>query len=250
MSIEFKNVTKSFGPQRLILDQISFRAKPGHILFILGRSGMGKSVTLKLIMGLLRADGGQILIDQQDITHFTEEEYLQVRTTCGMVFQHPALFDSMTIYENIAFGLRHWQLERQRARVMECLRLVYLDEDILSKRPVQISYGMQKRVSLARTLAPGPRFILFDEPTTGLDPITTTAINDLITELSRKLQITSVVVSHDMGCALKSADQIIIIDQGKIIVDGSVEQVKRSAHPLIKGFLAEVLTSNAGVKLS
>jgi phospholipid/cholesterol/gamma-HCH transport system ATP-binding protein len=238
MTIEFQKVSKAFS-HRKILEQISFLVPAGQILFILGRSGMGKSVSLKLMVGLLKADSGKVLIEGHDITHATEDELMPIRRKCGMVFQHPALFDSMTVFENIAFGLSERSAAQKLERVQECLHLVHLSDDILDKRPGQISYGMQKRVSLARTLAPGPKYILFDEPTTGLDPITTSAINDLIHELSRKLNITSIVVSHDMGCALKIADKIMAIDQSKIEAYGTVEDMRTHPSQLIKDFMQE-----------
>lgn len=250
MSIQFDTVTKAFGP-RTILDDVSFQVSRGEILFILGKSGMGKSVTLKHIVGVLKPNSGRIFVDQQDVTRLKDDELAHIRRKCGMVFQHPALLDSLTVYENVAFGLRTPQFlqslgqsltrAEERKIVKEKLALVNLGEDILWKYPPEISYGMQKRVSLARTLAPGPAYLLFDEPTTGLDPITTNAINDLIFDLSRKLKVTSIVVSHDMACALKIADRILVLDQAKILFHGSVPEVKQSQIPLIQEFLAESL---------
>lgn len=246
--IEFDGLMKRFG-DRTVLNGISFRVARGEIIFILGTSGTGKSVLLKTLTGLLRADGGRVVVQGQDLTHLSEEAYLDVRRKCGMVFQHPALFDSLSIEENVAFGLqRHLglSLEAARPRVRECLQLVQLDYDELAELlPAQISYGMQKRVSLARTLAVQPQILLFDEPTTGLDPVTTKQINRLILELSRKLQTTSMVVSHDMDCALEIADRIIVLDQGRIIEQGRVEEVKRSQVPLVREFLAEALAGHA-----
>jgi phospholipid/cholesterol/gamma-HCH transport system ATP-binding protein len=162
-----------------------------------------------------------------------------------MVFQHPALFDSLNVFENVAFGLRKHRMagspEHLTEQVDEALKLVHLDPKISHKFPQEISYGMQKRVSLARTLALKPEILLFDEPTTGLDPITTHAINRLIFELSRKLKTTSLVVSHDMMCALEIADRIIVLDKGSIIEQGSPEELKKSTAPLVKDFLSETL---------
>lgn len=240
MSIQFKDVHKSFGTKK-VLDGISFTVNTSEILFILGRSGTGKSVTLKSIIGLLIPDSGDILVDNISIPRLDEHGLTQIRAKCGMVFQHPALLDSLTVFENIAFGLRGLAPLQIERRVLECLDLVRLDAEILNRKPSQISYGMQKRVSLARTIAPGPQYLLFDEPTTGLDPITSYAINDLIFELSRKLQVTSIVVSHDMGCALKIADRILVLDHGKILGVGTVPEIKKHSAPLIQGFLAEAL---------
>jgi phospholipid/cholesterol/gamma-HCH transport system ATP-binding protein len=240
--IKFKNVVKRFG-DRTILKGISFDLNEGQILFVLGTSGTGKSVLLKNIVGLLRPDEGEIWIDGQEVSRISEDEYLAVRKKCGMVFQHPALFDSLTVYENVAFGLRrHTRLTEPeiKSQALHCLGLVNL-KGVENKMPGEISYGMQKRVSLARTLAVEPRILLFDEPTTGLDPITTNAVNQLIFSLSRQLNTTSIVVSHDMQCALDIADRIIVLDQGFIVEDGPSEALRKSQHPLVCDFLAEVV---------
>ncbi|MCC6278167.1 MAG: ABC transporter ATP-binding protein [Oligoflexia bacterium] len=240
--LEVKNLTKRFGSQE-VLKGISLAISEGEILFVLGRSGTGKSVLLKNIVGLLKPESGQILLEGREISKLSEEEYFEVRKMCGMVFQHPALFDSLTVYENVAFGLRRhfpgMTPEEVKKRVTECLDLVHL-EGVEDKLPPQISYGMQKRVSLARTIAVEPRYLLFDEPTTGLDPVTTNAINRLISELSRKLNTTSIVVSHDMHCALEIADRIAVLDQGQLIALGTPSELLKSQVPLVKDFLAEI----------
>jgi len=245
--ISFRKVRKQFGA-REVLKGISFDVPEGQILFILGTSGTGKSVLLKNIVGLLQPTSGEIIVDGTDVSRLEEEELFPIRKKCGMVFQHPALFDSLSVFENVAFGLRkHWPeySERQvRERVMECLSLVHLS-GVENKRPQEISYGMQKRVSLARTVAVNPRILLFDEPTTGLDPVTTRAINQLIFELSRKLNTTSLVVSHDMQCALEIADHIIVLDLGEIVAKGTPAELKKSQHPLVRDFLKEALDAEA-----
>ncbi len=241
--IVFKNVSKSFGT-RSILKDITFQAQQGEILFILGTSGTGKSVLLKNIVGLLSPDKGEIWIKDQKVSHLTESEYFPIRKECGMIFQQPALFDSLNAYENIAFGLRkHFKYKENEIeeRVHECIQLVNLESSLLYKFPNELSYGMQKRVSLARTLAIQPQILLFDEPTTGLDPINMNVINSLIQKLSRKLKTTSLVVSHDMGCALDIADKIMVLDQGRFIEQGAPEEIKKSNHPLVKAFLSESL---------
>ncbi len=227
-----------------MLNGLSLQIREGEILFILGTSGTGKSVLLKNLVGLLTPDEGEIWIDNDEVSKFTEDQYLPIRKKCGMVFQHPALFDSLTVFENVAFGLRrHYQLPEEvvREKVMKALRLVHI-HGVEEKRPAQISYGMQKRVSLARTIALEPKILLFDEPTTGLDPVTTTAVNKLIQDLSRELKTTSLVVSHDMNCALSIADRIVVLDKGNIVALGTPEELKRSDQPLVKDFLSEVLT--------
>lgn len=242
--IEFKNVVKRFG-ERTVLNGITFEVPEGQILFILGTSGTGKSVLLKNLVGLLRPTSGEIWIDGQEVSALSEEDYFPIRKKCGMVFQHPALFDSLTVFDNVAFGLRkhmrEWSDAQIRERVMQCLELVHLKANVAFKYPAEISYGMQKRVSLARTIAVSPRVLLFDEPTTGLDPVTTRAVNHLILELSRELKTTSVVVSHDMTCALEIADRILVLDQGHIVEEGPTEKVKASQVPLVRDFLKEAL---------
>lgn len=238
--IEYRNLVKRFG-ERTILKGINLKINEGEIIFILGTSGTGKSVLLKNTVGLLRPDEGEILIDGKDVSKYSEQEYLEVRKTCGMVFQHPALFDSLTIFENVAFGLRkHYRLSEQEIaeKVQKALKLVNI-ANIENKRPAEISYGTQKRVSLARTVALEPRILLFDEPTTGLDPVTTNAVNNLIKDLSRKLKTTSIVVSHDMPCALSIADRIIVLDQGQIVDQGTPDQLLKSTKPLVVDFLSE-----------
>ena len=255
MSIIFENVFKAFGPKQ-ILSGVSFEVNRGQILFILGKSGMGKSVTLKHIIGVLEPDAGKIFVDRYEVTSLfnkaNEADLYKVRQLCGMVFQHPALLDSLTNFENIAFGLRTPQYYEKIGRalseaeietiVQEKLALVNLTADILPLFPYEVSYGVQKRISMARTIAPGPEYLLFDEPTTGLDPLSTSAINELIFELSRKLNVTSIIVSHDMACALSVADSILFLDQGKILLKGTPKEIVQSKIPLVTEFFAETLS--------
>lgn len=247
--IEFKNLVKRFG-DRTILKGLSLSIAEGEILFILGTSGTGKSVLLKNLVGLLTPDEGEIWIDGQEVSKLSELEYFPIRKKCGMVFQHPALLDSITVFENVAFGLRRHYPEMTEeqivSKVRECLRLLNLGEEVEQKFPQHVSYGMQKRISLARTVAVGPRILLFDEPTTGLDPITTNAVNQLILDLSRKLKTTSVVVSHDMHCALEIADKIAVLHQGNMVEYGTPAELKKSKVPLVQEFLAEVLAQDGG----
>lgn len=254
MSIRFENVSKTFGTKQ-ILNDVSFEVNRGEILFILGKSGMGKSVTLKHIIGVYAPDAGKVFVDQYEVsamnTDARMDELTLVRQRCGMVFQHPALLDSLTNFENIAFGLRSSQYQEKNGKklsedeinaiVHEKLALVHLDPEILSLFPHEVSYGVQKRVSMARTLAPGPEYLLFDEPTTGLDPLSTSSINELINELSRKLKVTSIIVSHDMACALSIADQILFLDQGKILLLAPPKEVVKSTIPLVQDFFKETM---------
>jgi phospholipid/cholesterol/gamma-HCH transport system ATP-binding protein len=215
---------------------------------------MGKSVTLKHIVGLLKPDQGEVWVDGIQVQNLGAEGLSRVRQKCGMVFQHPALLDSLSVYQNVAFGLRtpqflaqqtSWNESDEEGRVLKALEAVHVKREVLHQKPQTISYGIQKRVSLARTLAPQPQYLLFDEPTTGLDPITTQAVNQLILELSRKLQVTSLVVSHDMGCALSIADQILVLDEGRILALGSPEEMRASTIPLVRDFLSEALELEA-----
>ncbi len=246
--IEFKNIVKRFG-ERTVIKGLSFKVEEGQILFILGTSGTGKSVLLKNLVGLMRPDEGEIWIDGQETSKLSELSYLPIRKKCGMVFQHPALFDSLTIYENIAFGLRkHYRFDEAtiKTKVIASLKMVNLSPETIDRKPGDLSYGMQKRVSLARTVAIEPKILLFDEPTTGLDPVTTNAVNMLIQDLSRKLKTTSIVVSHDMHCALKIADRIVVLDKGEVVDQGTPQELLQSVHPLVVGFLEEVRQSAQG----
>ena len=242
--IEFVDVVKTFSGRR-VLDGISAQIDEGQIAFILGTSGTGKSVLLKCLMGLMPIDHGHIKLGGETISGKSEREFLAVRRRCGMVFQHPALFDSLNIFENVAFSLRRMTdfSEKEIAnRVYETLESVSLGPSMALKTVAQISYGTQKRVSLARSLALRPQVLLFDEPTTGLDPVTTRTINHLIRDLSRNLNTTSLVVSHDMNCALEIADQILFLDKGRVLQQGTAAQMRQSQVPMIKEFLAEVPT--------
>ena len=252
--IRFQHVSKSFGPKN-ILDDVSFEVKKGEILFILGKSGMGKSVTLKHIIGVLQPDAGKIFVDDLEVSAPDESEtgelLAQVRQRCGMVFQHPALLDSLTNFDNIAFGLKTPQYIKKVGRelseeeisviVHHKLALVHVDPEALPLFPHETSYGVQKRISMARTLAPEPDYLLFDEPTTGLDPLSLSSINQLIFELSRKLKVTSIIVSHDMACALSTADQILFLDQGKILLIAPPQEVVQSKIPLVMDFFKETM---------
>jgi len=237
LAIDFQNVVKRFG-ERTVLKGINLEVKRGEILFILGTSGTGKSVLLKTLVGLLRADEGNILIEGKDVAHLSEEDYLPIRRHCGMVFQHPALFDSMTVGQNIAFGLmKHERKTYEQAlpRVRECLKLVGLS-GVEDRNANEISYGMQKRVSLARTLAVGPRILLFDEPTTGLDPITSREISELIIQVQKKYDTTSIIITHDIECAKLTGNRIIVLKEGVCYAEGSFEEMQNSTDKWVRSF--------------
>lgn len=237
--IEVIDLYKSFGANH-VLRGLDLTVEKGAIQVILGASGSGKSVLLKHIIGLLRPDAGRILVDGEDVTRLGPEATRALRRKFGMVFQTSALFDSLTVGENVAFPLRvaerGWSEEEIRRTVAEKLALVRL-EGIEERMPAELSGGMKKRVALARAVARDPEILLYDEPTTGLDPITVESVNDLILETRRELNVTSVVISHDIESALFIADDIAVLKEGLIIERGSPEAIRRSAHPYVRRFL-------------
>jgi len=240
--IVFDNVFKAFGPKK-VLNGLSFEVKKGEIFFMLGRSGTGKSVSLKQLVGLLKPDTGRILLDDQEIQNFSEDEFAPIRRKCGIVFQLPALLDSRTVFENITFGIRDIPLKDQIERAKKILPEVNLPDlvPIMSLRyPPQLSYGEQKRLALARTLLVDPSYVLYDEPTTGLDPITSRSVHDLIKSVSRNLGKTSIVVSHDMRNALKTADRIVVLDAGRVVDSGTPKEILNSKVQLTCDFLKDL----------
>ncbi len=236
--IEIINVSKTFGGHK-VLDNLNLNIKDGETTVIIGRSGCGKSVLLKHIIGLLKPDSGHVLIDGKDTTRMDEKELNEIRMKFGMLFQGAALFDSLTVLENVGFSmLEHSSATKEEItkRVEECLALVGL-KGIEDKKPAELSGGMRKRVGLARAIFLRPRIILYDEPTTGLDPIMGDSINDLIVQLHSKLNITSIAVTHDMTSAYKIGDRITMLYNGKIIADGNPEQIKNTNDPIVKQFI-------------
>lgn len=237
-AIEFRQVYKSFN-HLPILAGMDFTIEPGETVTIIGGSGIGKSVTLKLIVGLLKPEAGQVLIEGEDIVPLAEDQLIRIRRKIGMVFQSSALFDSLSVAENIAYPLReHTTMSEQaiRERIAETLHLVGL-EGTEDKEPADLSGGMRKRVALARAIALTPRIILYDEPTTGLDPTNTEKINELIVDMDRKLAVTSVVVTHDMRSAFKISNRIGLLDKGKIVLVGTPEEIQRADLPLVRQFV-------------
>lgn len=230
-----------------MLSGVSLSLQPGEIKFVLGKSGTGKSVLLKCIVGLLSADQGEIWFAGKNVTRLTEEEYLEMRTRCGLVFQQPALLDWMSVFENIKMGLVRDESPLSSIEIEERIRSV-LDsvglQNIEHLRPSQLSFGMQKRVSLARALALRPAALLYDEPTTGLDPIASHQINQLIYSLAKKSASSALVVSHDIHCALEIADEILLLDQGKVIARGSPEQICTHRDPMVSEFLKDIRSFN------
>jgi len=222
-----------------VLEGLNLDIDRGRITFILGRSGGGKSVLLKLIVGLLKPDHGRILLDDQDITHLSDTAMNRVRQRFGMLFQSAALFDSMTVGENVAFPLEaHTRLGRKEIQrlVREKMEMVGL-RDVAHMMPSEISGGMRKRAGLARAIILEPEILFFDEPTTGLDPVMAEMVDDLIVQTQARTQVTSIVVSHDIPAALRIAHKIAMIDQGRVIVHGTPEEVHGSPDPVVQQFL-------------
>ncbi len=236
--IEIKGVTKKFG-DLLVLDSLDLKIETGETKVIIGRSGCGKSVLLKHIVRLLYPDSGTVLVDGQDVSKLDSKKMSQLHMKIGMVFQGGALFDSLSIWENVGFVLREYSTLKEkeiRERVKEALSLVNL-YDVEDKMPSELSGGMKKRVSLARALCVRPQIILYDEPTTGIDPITADAINVLIDELHDKLKVTSIVVTHDMRSAYKVADNIAMLYKGKIIAEGTPDEIRYTHDPIVHQFI-------------
>jgi len=236
--IQVINLNKSFGDKKVLKD-LNLNIESGITEVIIGRSGCGKSVLLKHIIGILKPDSGQVIIDEQDVTKVTPKELNKIRLNFGMLFQGAALFDSLTVHENVGFNLiEHTDLDSQTIakRVKEALSLVGL-EGIEDLYPAELSGGMKKRVGLARAICIKPKIILYDEPTTGVDPIMADAINELIIDLQKKLDITSVVVTHDMVSAYKIGTKISMLYDGKIIASGVPEQIRNTANPVVKQFI-------------
>lgn len=236
--VEFVDIYKAYGPKQ-VLRGASLKVYRGEVVVILGGSGTGKSVTLRHMLGLEAPDSGRVLVEEEDITDFPEEELYRVRKKFGMLFQSGALFDSMTVFENIAFPLReHTEMsDAEIARaVREKLELVNLPhtEHLM---PVDLSGGMRKRVGLARSIVLDPKVILYDEPTTGLDPITSQTINELIIDLQAKLNVTSVVVTHDIHSAFSVGDRIAFLNQGVFEWIGTMDEARDSDHPKLREFL-------------
>ncbi len=236
--IELKHVDKSFGNRKVLRD-VSLRVEDGETLALIGGSGSGKSTMLRLMIGLDRPTSGEIWIDGKEITQLTEEELDKVRLSMGMVFQYSALFDSMTVGDNVAFGLReHTDYDEGKIQdiVREKLSLVGLP-DSEAMMPGELSGGMKKRVSLARALAFGPSIIFYDEPDSGLDPVMTRKIDDLIVATQKKLGVTSVVVTHDMESACLVSQRIAMLYEGEIIALETTEAFRRLKDPRVLEFL-------------
>ncbi|MCX5749290.1 MAG: ABC transporter ATP-binding protein [Candidatus Saganbacteria bacterium] len=236
--IKITSLTKTFGNKK-VLDDVSLEIPDGQKLAVIGPSGCGKSTLLRLLIGLTGPTRGSVNINGKEITVMSEDRLMKIRAGIGMVFQSSALFDSMSVYENIAFGLRQnsgLPEDLIRKKVAEKLEMVELPH-IEGLMPGELSGGMQKRVSFARAIANDPSIILYDEPTTGLDPVTSTVIEDLINKLTRELKATGVLVTHQLSTIFRTSDRIVMMNESKFIEAGSVEQAINSSNPIVKNFI-------------
>ena len=238
--IELRGVNKRFGPQ-VVLDGVDFTVKDGETVALLGPSGTGKSVLLKHIIGLIRPDAGNVIVDGKDVSLLKREPLRQLRSTIGYVFQNGALFDSMTVFENIRLGItdqaQYADMDYCQERVQRSLQLVNLSPDTADKLPAELSGGMRKRVGIARAIAGTPKYLLYDEPTSGLDPVNADIIDDLVKSLASELGVTSVMVTHDVRGSFKVADRIALLTNGRIVQEGTPEEFRKSTVPEVREFL-------------
>ena len=238
--IQFENVTKSFSGN-VILDELNLHIPKGKITFIVGKSGEGKSVTLKHILGLLKADSGKVYVDGLDVASLSKEKLQKHRQKFGMLFQMAALFDSLSVYENILFPLEEsgsYDKEENKIKIEKALAMVGLP-DISSKHPGELSIGEKKRVGLARALVHSPKIILYDEPTTGFDPLVAEMIDKLIVKVGKSdPNLTSVVVSHDLKATLETAENIIMLYQGKVVLAGTSDEFRASENKIVRQFFS------------
>ncbi len=236
--VEFQDVSKAFG-DHVVLDHVSFHVMPGETLCILGRSGVGKSVSLHNIMGFLKPDSGRVIVAGEDVTGYGEKDMERIRKKVTMVFQNGALFDSLTVGENVAFPLRERRDldEVQVYQVVDGLLEMVGVKPFRDQLPSELSTGMKRSVAIARALAAQPECILYDEPTTMVDPLMAQLLGDLIKKLKFQLKLTSIVVTHDMRLAEKLADRVVFLHEGKAIFFGPYQEMERSEHPVVQEFL-------------
>lgn len=238
--IHLEGVYKAFGTQT-VLDGVDFDVKEGETVALLGPSGTGKSVTLKTIIGLIRPDKGTILVDDQHVWELDRHALKAMREGIGYVFQYGALFDSIDVMENVRLGItneaQYGDLAYVRERVAECLKLVNLAPEVITKTPAELSGGMKKRVGIARAIAGRPKYLLWDEPTSGLDPMNADIIDDLIVRMEQELGVTSVVVTHDVRGAFRVADRLVLLMDGKVILQGTPAEFLASQDPKVRAFL-------------
>lgn len=229
---------KAFGSKK-VLEGFSLTVEEGETMSVVGFSGAGKSVMLKHIVGLLVPDAGTVRVDEQDVPTLSRQELYALRRQVGYVFQFAALFDSMTIYQNLAMGLAKQgghSAEETRERITEALRLVEL-EGFEERLPAELSGGQRKRAGLARAIAFRPKYLLYDEPTSGLDPVTTTVIDRLILKMKEELGVTSLVITHDMQSAYNISDRVAMLYEGRVLEVGTPEEIRQSENPIVRGFV-------------
>jgi len=238
--IELRGVEKRFGKQ-VVLNGVDFEVREGETVALLGPSGTGKSVLLKTIIGLIRPDHGTIVVDGKDVCRLKRKELSELRSGIGYVFQNGALFDSMTVFENVRLGItdqdKYQNLDYVRGRIAECIRLVNLPADTIDKFPAQLSGGMRKRVGIARAIAGSPKYLLYDEPTSGLDPVNADIIDALVQRLDDELGVTSVMVTHDVRGAFRVADRLALLSEGKIVMQGTPQEFLASTNAKVREFL-------------
>ena len=238
MSIRLFDVEKAFGNVQ-VLRRLTLTIHDGETVSIIGGSGSGKSTALKHMVGLLRPDDGEVYVDEQNVSRLDQESLYELRRNVGYVFQFAALFDSMTVAQNVGMGLKRMPDMSDEAideRVAECLRMVDLD-GTEEKLPAQLSGGQRKRAGFARAIATRPKYMLYDEPTTGLDPVTTAVIDELIVRMSDELGVTGVVITHDMKSAFRISDRIAMLYDGRIRFDGTPDELRACEDPLVRGFV-------------
>lgn len=241
-TIKMLDIKMSYG-DKVVLGGVDLKIGKGEVLAIIGSSGSGKSTLLRMLIGLIRPTSGQIFINGQQVENYNEAEWNKLRKSMGMVFQYSALFDSMTVGENVAFGLRQHTTKSNEEilqiveRMLEMVGLAGYSNYM----PNELSGGMKKRVSLARAIATNPSLLLYDEPTAGLDPVMSDVINNLMLETKQRLHVTSVLVTHDMSSAFMVADRIAMIHEGLIIAEGGTEEIFNSSHPIVQKFIRKAL---------
>jgi phospholipid/cholesterol/gamma-HCH transport system ATP-binding protein len=239
--IQVDDLWKAFKDNQ-VLKGITLSIPPGQTYVVLGGSGSGKTVLMKHVIGLFKPDRGSVRVNGVEISSLTGKALTEARRVFGMVFQGAALFDSMTVFENVAFPLREKhrdvRLADVRARCLEKLKVVDLGEEVLERFPAELSGGMRKRVSLARALVANPKIVLYDEPTTGLDPITTNSVDSMIDQAKKRRGVTSMVISHDIASAFRVADRLAVLYDGRIAAQGTPEEVRRSDDPYVQRFLS------------
>lgn len=236
--ISFRNVKKTFGP-KAVLRGVSFDVQDGEVFFIIGASGVGKSVLIKHLIGLIQPDEGEIWLDDTEVSRLNEEQMYPVRKRCAMVFQHSTLFDSMTCAENVALPLRKHRNLRQAEALHEAYKLLETVHmhSFAERYPAELGDGLKKRVAIARALSLEPEYVLFDEPTTSLDPVSARRVDQLIRELSDKLGVTSIVVSHDLNSIFSIADRIVMLYQGNVKLLGTKQDFLETADPIVQQFV-------------